>query len=208
MAVWDIEEPEAFFMEQISIPVTPYHPAKRLQHLAGRYLLKLMHPDFPLEAIQSKSGEKPFLYDQTYQFSISHSGKIATAITSKMLPVGIDVEIITEKALRVAHKFLSAEEVKLIEHGTHEKATILWSIKETVFKWYGLGSVDFIQDIQIKNLSFNQDENSATCFFRKTDQIVNIHFIRMEDMVVSWMVSSPLVPPDKSGQALREGYTF
>ena len=208
MAVWKIEEPESFFTEQISIPVPPSHPVKRLQHFAGRLLLKKLQTDFPLESIQSQPGQKPFLPDYTYQFSISHSDKIAAAIISQTQPVGIDVEMITDKALRVAHKFLSEEEVQLIGNDSREDVTLLWSIKETVFKWYGLGSVDFIQDIQIKNLSFNQDENSATCFFRKTDQIVNIHFIRMEDMVVSWMVSSPLVPPDKSGQALREGYTF
>lgn len=188
MAVWKIEEPEAFFTEQISIPSAPPHSAKRLQHLAGRLLLKKLQPDFRLESIQFQPGEKPFLPDHIYQFSISHSDKIAAAIISQTQPVGIDVEMITDKALRVAHKFLSEEEIQLIGNYSKEDVTLLWSIKETVFKWYGLGSVDFREDIQIKKMSFNLDENIAECFFRKTNQMLNVNFMRMGNMVVSWLV--------------------
>ena len=196
MAVWKIEEPESYFTEQISIPVPPSHPVKRLQHLAGRYLLKLIEPDFPLEVIQSKSGEKPFLPENSFHFSISHSDKIAAAIISQTQPVGIDVEMITDKALRVAHKFLSEEEMQLIGNDSKEDATLLWSIKETVFKWYGLGSVDFREDMQIKNITEEKDENTATCFFRKTNQMLNVNFMRMENMVVSWLINNhlPLSP--------------
>jgi phosphopantetheinyl transferase len=191
MAVWKIEEPEAFFTEQISIQVTPSHPAKRLQHLAGRLLLKKLQTDFPLESIQSQPGQKPFLLDHTYHFSISHSDKIAAAIISQTQPVGIDVEMITDKALRVAHKFLREEEVQLVGKDSKEDATLLWSIKETVFKWYGLGSVDFREDIQVKKLSINQHENIAECFFLKTNDLLNVKFLRIENVVVSWIDAYP-----------------
>ena len=201
MAVWKIEEPESFFTEQISVPIPPSHPVKRLQHLAGRYLLKTIQPDFPLEVIQARPGEKPFLPDHTFHFSISHSDKTAAAIISKTQPVGIDLEMITDKALRVAHKFLSEEEMQLIGNDSKEDATLLWSIKETVFKWYGLGSVDFREDMHIKKLSLNQAENIAECFFRKKNQMLNVHFMRMGNMVVSWLINNhlPLSPPQRGG---------
>jgi hypothetical protein len=36
LGVWHIEEPEAFFLEQVPLQREITHPNKRLQHLAGR----------------------------------------------------------------------------------------------------------------------------------------------------------------------------
>jgi phosphopantetheinyl transferase len=191
MAVWKIEEPESFFLKSLPELSLPSHPHKRLQHLAGRFLLQHMLPDFPISRIQSAPGQKPFLSDNTCHFSISHTKNMAAAIISNSQPVGIDIEMITDKALRVAHKFLREEEVQLIINDSKEDVTLLWSIKETIFKWYGLGSVDFREDIQIKKMSFNLDENIAECSFRKTNQMLNVNFMRLGNMVVSWLVSSP-----------------
>jgi phosphopantetheinyl transferase len=196
LSVWKIEEPEEYFTEQITLPHLPANPHKRLQHLAGRYLLKQMLPDFPVEKIVAVSGNKPYLSDHSYQFSISHSSDIAAAIISHEKQVGIDIEIISDKAIRVGRKFLHENELHLATKDEQADSafhhTLMWSIKETIFKWYGLGSVDFREDMLIKKISFNQDENMAECFFRKTDQVLDVRFTRMKDMVVSWLVSPPL----------------
>ena len=47
---------------------------KRLQHLAGRYLLYALFDDFPLEEIVIADTRKPFLENEKYHFSISHCG--------------------------------------------------------------------------------------------------------------------------------------
>ena len=127
------------------------------------------------------------MLDHTYHFSISHSDKIAAAIISKTQPVGIDAEMITDKALRVAHKFLSEEERAFIAKDGKEQATLLWSIKETIFKWYGLGNVDFKNDIQIHSLIEGEKENSAVCFFKHSNpQILHVKYLKMNEMIVSW----------------------
>ena len=46
IAVWKIEEPEAFFLEKVPVKKDVRHPYKRLQHLAGRYLLTQLFDDF------------------------------------------------------------------------------------------------------------------------------------------------------------------
>ena len=51
LAVWHIREDENFFKEKVTIQKEITHPHKRLQHLGGRYLLKILHPDFPLHLI-------------------------------------------------------------------------------------------------------------------------------------------------------------
>src|SRR5580698_3905983 len=82
LGVWRIEEPEDFFLEKVPLKRNVSHPQKRLQHLAGRYLLPELFPDFPLQEIIIADTRKPFLENEKYHFSISHSGDFAAAIIS------------------------------------------------------------------------------------------------------------------------------
>ena len=60
LAVWHITEPEDFFLQKTHLQKEIRHPHKRLQHLAGRYLLKILHPEFPLHLIEIADSNKPF----------------------------------------------------------------------------------------------------------------------------------------------------
>ena len=146
LGVWKVEEHESFFTNQLPALTLPASPHKRLQHLAGRFLLQYLQPDFPIDQIHALPGKKPFLPEQHYHFSISHSHDVAAAIISNNIPVGIDIEIIADKAKRVSPKFIHASEMKWLEtayeKNVHFHATLFWSIKETIFKWHGLGNVD------------------------------------------------------------------
>src|ERR1700712_5566049 len=107
VGVWHIVEEEDFFLKQVPLQREITHPNKRLQHLAGRYLLKELYPDFPYELIRIADTRKPFLENEAYHFSISHSGAYAAVIVSLDHRVGVDVELITGKVDKVKHKFLS-----------------------------------------------------------------------------------------------------
>jgi phosphopantetheinyl transferase len=190
LSVWKIEEPETFFINSLPAISLPSHPHRRLQHLAGRYLLLYMQPDFPIEKILSAESKKPFLSDHSLEFSISHTNDIAAAIINKKNPAGIDVEYTSDKANRIAHKFLHEDEIRSLN--THPESgndfTVAWSIKETIFKWYGQGNVDFREDMQIKKIHTNQNKNLAECFFRKTNQLLHVNFIKIDNLVLSWMI--------------------
>jgi 4'-phosphopantetheinyl transferase len=119
-----------------------------LQFLASRLLLKYLEPDFPFEKVMTGTGGKPFLPGGEFYFSISHCGDYAAAIISKKSDVGIDVELINPKATKLNTKFLSETERALFKNktdpaGINRQSTLCWSIKETMFKWYGKGGVDF-----------------------------------------------------------------
>ena len=51
VGLWHIEEGEDFFLERVPLKRDVSHPHKRLQHLAGRYLLPTLFEDFPLSEI-------------------------------------------------------------------------------------------------------------------------------------------------------------
>ena len=72
LAVWHITESEDFFLPVVTVSNNISHPHKRLQHLAGRYLLVELFEDFPLELIRIADTRKPFLPGDPFHFSISH----------------------------------------------------------------------------------------------------------------------------------------
>ena len=101
LAIWKIEEVEDFFLQQVPLQREITHPHKRLQHLAGRYLLKYLFPEFPVSLIQIADTRKPFLDDEAYHFSISHCANFAAVIVSKENRVGVDIELATQKVERI-----------------------------------------------------------------------------------------------------------
>ncbi len=192
LGVWKIEETEEFFKGNVPQHRDVTHPHKRLQHLAGRFLLQFLFPDFPYHLIEIADTRKPFLPDEQYHFSISHCGDYAAAIVSKDKRVGIDIEIPVEKISKIMYKFLSAKEHELFRLIEPDKeripfATLLWSAKESVFKWDGNGAVDFRKQIQLKK----QLETTETidCFFSKSDTELIIHYRQFDHLVLAWVMS-------------------
>jgi phosphopantetheinyl transferase len=180
IAVWHIEEPENFFTEKISPQREITHSHKRLQHLAGRLLLEELMPGFPFESIRIADTKKPFLENDLYHFSISHSGDFAAAIVSLHNRVGVDVEV-----------FLDEEEQFRINEMKHlHPFTSAWSIKETLYKWNGESEIDFIEHIHIKSIiAGDDDQYKAICLLKKnipTQLDVQIKFFK--DFVLSWCV--------------------
>ena len=193
--LWLIEEPEEFFLAKVPLKRDVSHPHKRLQHLAGRYLLPTLFEDFPLEEILIADTRKPFLLDEKYHFSISHCGNYAAAIVSSKQRVGVDIEQPSDKILRISHKFLTLQEKMFLDEQMSaaqllQLATLLWSTKESIFKWFGDGGVDFREHMNIQNIEGNDEEGKLICSFQKFDQLsLTVHYRFMNELVMSWVVS-------------------
>ncbi|MFC0771361.1 4'-phosphopantetheinyl transferase family protein [Terrimonas alba] len=193
LGIWKIEETEEFFKGNVPLHRDVTHPHKRIQHLAGRFLLQFLFPDFPYHLIQIADTNKPFLPAEEYHFSISHCGDYAAAIVSKNNRVGIDIEIPVDKIIKVKNKFLGlAEQIEWLEvfnAGVEQRQllTLLWSCKESVFKWYGDGGVDFSGQIQLQ--SRLHDKETIQCFFTKAQVHLLIHYRLFDQLVLSWVVS-------------------
>lgn len=193
LAVWHITEEQSFFLEWVPLSRELKHPHKRLQHLAGRFLLQHLFPDFPLSLIQIANTRKPYLPEESHHFSISHCGNYAAAIVSTERRVGIDIEQPTERILRILPKFLHEKERNLVQpHATDQlinTATLLWSAKESMFKWYSLGEIDFKQHLHINSLTFAQDDAGTIeadfCKFEK--QPLHLEFKCWNNLLLSWL---------------------
>jgi phosphopantetheinyl transferase len=189
LGIWKIEETEEYFKGNVPQHRDVSHPHKRLQHLAGRFLLQYLFPNFPYELIQIADTRKPFLPGEQFHFSISHCGDYAAAIVSRSSRVGIDIEIPVKKILALKAKFLSEKEISdLLPNAKQDdlvQPTLLWSAKEAVYKWYGEGKMDFREHIHL----LNQVTESETieCFLTKTSTPLSIHYRVFDEIILAFI---------------------
>jgi 4'-phosphopantetheinyl transferase len=198
LGIWRIEETEAFYLNAVPLKRDVSHPAKRLQHLAGRFLLPHLFKDFPLSEILIADTRKPYLADEKYHFSISHCGSYAGVIVSKTNRVGIDIEMVSPRIYNIVHKFVNdkekifLEEWEPLEQMHLQLTTVLWSAKEALFKWYGLGQVDFKEHLQLSGkVVFLPNEWIQLPFtFYKSEPVqVKIMARVFGDIVLAWVIS-------------------
>lgn len=96
-------------------------------------------------------GIRPHLGDGGIYCSVSHSARFVAAAVDHV-PVGIDIETVSNKAVRIGHLFLSSKEnalVSLSPLGTERAATRVWTIKEAAAKVWGLHLFQAIQDVEV-----------------------------------------------------------
>lgn len=196
LGIWHITESADFFQENAPLQRSITHPHKRLQHLAGRYLLSQLFHDFPYDEILIADTRKPYLPEEQYHFSISHCGDYAAAIISRHARVGIDIEIPTPKIARIAHKFLS--EAERLQFGITENTmpdipllTILWSAKEAIYKWWSYGGVDFSEQISLQPFT-EANEGTLKAGFRQAANrfLLQLHFKQFTQISLVWVADT------------------
>ncbi len=99
---------------------------------------------------------KPYAANADIFFSISHSGTLAVCAVSD-LPVGADIEEISEKPLRILGKFACVSEKEFIGSDAG-RATLVWTLKEAYFKAKGTGIAS-----GLKTVSFDIIEDTVKC---------------------------------------------
>ena len=195
LAIWKIEEDEAFFSSQVPFHRDITHPNKRLQHLAGRYMLQHLVPGFPYELLVIADTRKPYLSNEAYHFSISHCDDFAAAIVSSENRVGVDIEFVKPQITRISNKFLSAEEVEVIEaanayESREVELTTCWSSKEAIYKWYGYGGVDFKKHMILQAIGQADDWLKSDYLFAKENEVqLQVLSRTFENLVLAFVVT-------------------
>ena len=143
---------------------------RKKEQLTSRLLLNKILPNKTI--IYNKFGA-PELDNGKY-ISISHSKQLVAVIVS-VKKTGIDIEKISEKTLRLSTKFVSEKNLIRL---SKEKSTLIWCIKEAIYKWHQEGGVDFIKDIIIPEFTATE-HGSVTVFFNKKELILN--YLKIND---------------------------
>lgn len=189
LGLWKIEEDIPFFESAIDYRSDAANHERAKQQLAARMALESVYGNFPFNQVQILEGGKPVLKNNESNFSLSHCNGFSAAIISEKKEVGIDIEPIHERVLKVEKKFLNEHEIKLLatsgEHNHVIYSTLFWSLKEAMYKWWGKGGVDFSRDIQIVQFA-TDDEGTALMKFTKLPDIhFELSYMRYDNIWIS-----------------------
>ncbi len=128
---------------------------------------------------------KPHLLDRKF-ISISHSHQMSAIIISNE-PVGIDLEIQKEKVLKIALKFMDVSHLENLSHENKiKKATIIWGIKETIFKIENQKGISFPDHIFEDDFQVSDKKTSAQLRFNNKVENFNIFFEENENYILVW----------------------
>jgi phosphopantetheinyl transferase len=147
---------------------------RKLLHLIG-------YNDFDLEYDQFG---KPHLKDGKH-ISISHSHEYATIITSNQI-TGIDIEMQRDKIIRIADKFVEAEWEYLNKENQEfiQKLTVIWGVKESIFKIRNEAGISFKDHIQVHPFEIKDQSGSAYLHFQNKSIQFKFHFIEIDNFTL------------------------
>ncbi len=172
-AVWKIEEPEEFFTATTGLESAIKSDKRRIERLAGRYLLQYLKADFPLHHIAPDEHDKPRIPENQYFFSISHSYPYIAAMLSDRAECGIDIQVWRERMLVLQNKFLSPYEQSFFDNNV-QLITLAWCAKEAAYKWLGRRGIDFIEQLPITHFREGEKESVFTISLQVPEGHLNL----------------------------------
>jgi phosphopantetheinyl transferase len=154
--------------------------------LAVRMLLQ--HNDYNDFDLYYDEFGKPHLKPQgcsikDVEISISHSHEFSAIIVSDK-KVGLDLEKIKEKTLKIAPRFMDVSHLQnLSDEEKTKKATVIWGIKESIFKIKNIEGISFQNHIFEDDFNFEDKKATATLQFQNQEEKFKIQFDSIEEYI-------------------------
>jgi 4'-phosphopantetheinyl transferase len=154
IGVWKICESTSYFIQELGNIAIPEEKLEKrlLEKLAVRLLVNTILGNKEHQNIAYYESGKPYLKNSLYFVSFSHKLDYVSVILSSQKYTGIDLEEVCEKPLRLLAKFENENDLlddKILSN--IQRASLLWSAKECVYKVYGNKELDFKKHITIEN---------------------------------------------------------
>jgi 4'-phosphopantetheinyl transferase EntD len=126
--------------------------------------------------------------DNTSFISISHTTKYACLGVSKSHKIGIDIEEVTPRAVKVQHKYCNDLEARLFDTSNDFDMTLLWSLKEALYKLSDRQQLLFSTDILIQQKT---PEIIAHVKFEQSLVTVKLGFEQLDNHVLTYTLTAP-----------------
>ena len=154
--IWKIVESEDYLRSDIKLTEncenrlnTIKSEQRRKQFLSIRKLFSFNN--ISLSELVYDSNGAPYLKNGK-KISISHTNNYAALVISDY-NIGIDIQDYREKIISISDKFISAYERQIIDVNSVKELTLIWCIKESVFKIYKKPGLSFKTNIIIESFS-------------------------------------------------------
>lgn len=163
------------------------HPTKLKEYYGSRLLLQKLCEleQLPILTPNKDQYGKPYLPGVNVEISLSHCFPFAAVAMSKSGGCGIDIEEISNRPIRVASKFLNPTELQWVENN-NEKATLIWTAKEAVYKYYGQKKLSLKDDIEVE-LHTKDSHGITMARFKVNGQIHTVNLVShiLEQHIIS-----------------------
>lgn len=195
LGIWEITETRKQLLEMLSVEnqkkakknLSAITSRKRqLEWLSTRVVLQILTNDN--KTVKHTSQGQPYLSDNSYQISISHSKDYAVVLLHKHKRVGVDIENISNRVLRIEDRFVSEDEY--IDSNNRVLHLILhWCAKETLYKVMDSTEIIFKEHLRIS--PFEIDEKGiieASELFTSKKERFAIYYEVHKEFVLTWVV--------------------
>lgn len=155
------------------------HIKRKMEFVATRFL---RHRLFGFTHIHYNAVGAPYIEDEGY-ISISHAKGVVGIAFSKEFTVGLDLEKIDTRMVKLSHKFLSKLESETLDTSSPVEMTKVWSGKEALYKIAGRKGIIFSTELHLSPLGVNLW--SGRIYHGKIAVHTEISIFTIEDLVVS-----------------------
>lgn len=159
-------------------------PKRALEWLSIRVVLQILTNDN--KTVMHTSEGQPYLSDGSFQISISHSKDYAVVLLHKTKKVGVDIENISDRILKIEKRFISNNEYidpsKRVLH-----LIIHWCVKETLYKLMNSSNVIFKNHLHVSPFSINnKGVINAHESLTGSNTTYNINYEVTDNYVLTW----------------------
>lgn len=169
LVIWkiteELKELEDLLLNNQKIDLSIYsNESRKKEILATRILMNNIYSN---KKIKYNEYGAPYI-NKNEHISITHSNNLVAIGISKK-KIGIDIQYIDKSITKLAHKFISQENLNNL---SEEKATLIWSCKEAIYKWFQKGNINFKNTIKI--LPFDlKNQGKIKAIFKKNTFALN-----------------------------------
>ncbi len=196
--IWNIQETEEDLKKFLNLPENSIegllsginHFQRRKQKLVTNLLLGLLSSN-TLHIHYSAEG-KPILTTCDGHISISHSGDYVVLIYHVNKLIGVDIEIPDQRVINISGRFINESEYLWASISKETTFSLIWGVKESVFKAIGGGGIDFKKNIIVSKPYENMVQNGkGRATFIKNEHIQNFqyHFRYLEDYLLVYTIA-------------------
>ncbi|WP_031527612.1 4'-phosphopantetheinyl transferase family protein [Dyadobacter crusticola] len=176
-----VQLPEEAFAQLNTIP----KDKRKQEWLSCRMLIQELTSRPPV--VWYDTNRKPHIPDTDFQLSMSHSGDFAAVYIAPDQSVGVDIQQMKPSISKGIDYFLNEEEQQWIHAEDNLLLHLIWSAKESAFKYAGDAELDLKKHITITPFKSNQNGEFEVLLARKdTNEAVRIAYDTFEDYVLTW----------------------
>ena len=166
--------------------------SRQLEYLAVRVLLKTLTGSE--HKIAHLPSGKPYLEDHAWNITVSHTKGYVAVGLHPTKEIGVDIEQVAERVLKVTSRFVRDDEfpgiTKLPSQAQLYVYLLAWSAKETMFKVMNESEVDFKEHLHVSTFSLQTSGVFVGHEYKSGKKnTFGIHYQTHPDFVLTYVIT-------------------